>query len=239
MDRRLLAALALAALALAACSRSPEAVSTPVTAPASAPAPPTAAEPPRKTVAWTPPAGPLAPPERAIVGTWVATVGDYATRSAFMADKVMFGLDGKQGNPITSIVDAIEHDNRVKTNCVWLEFNDDRSGIRRECALVNGDPSALDQNDLVTGRKRDLGTTFAWWWDAPSKSVRVRFDGDMLVPRADGKTTRMLRFRAWVLRFGAPDGERRKIKESFPEHDWALPVEYAYEIFPGRFLGKR
>src|SRR5262245_28328015 len=49
---------------------------------------------PKKEIAWKAKTGPLADPERAVVGTWVATVGDYASRSAFMADKVMFDLRG-------------------------------------------------------------------------------------------------------------------------------------------------
>src|SRR5262249_31804379 len=154
-----------------------------------------------------------------------------------MADKVMFGLPDAGGG-VERIAVAIENDNRVKTNCVWLELFEQRTGIRRECALVNGDPSALDKTDPFTGKKSDLGTTFAWYYDQPAKSVRFRFDADMLVPAARGGEVTNLRFRAWMVTFGEKSGDGFRMKESFPEHDYELPVQYVYEIFPGRFLGK-
>lgn len=195
---------------------------------------------PKKVIAWQAKSGPLADPERAVVGTWVATVGDYASRSAFMADKVMFDLrGGGKSDAISAIADAITNDNRVQTNCVWLELFETRTGIRRECALVGGQASALDQTDFFTGKKSDLGTKFEWSWDEKAKVVRVLFDADMLVPASDGKAIHNLRFRHWVLAFGEKSGEGIKIKESIPEHDYQLPVQYVFEIFPGRFLGRQ
>ena len=201
------------------------------------PGPVASAIPPAKVVPWNAPSGPLSESERALVGTWAATVGDYAARSVFMADKVMFDLRDAGGG-VSGIVKAIENDSRIKSSCVWLELFEQRTGIRRECALVNGEPSALDKTDPVTGKKSDLGTTFAWYYDQPAKSVRVRFDADMLVPAVRGGAVSNLRFRVWSLAFGEKSGDGFRMKESFPEHDYEQAAQYVYEIFPGRFLGK-
>lgn len=206
--------------------------------PPAKPDPVAAAVPPQKQIAWTLPKGPLSSSEKALVGTWAASVGEDATRSAFMADKVMFGLGGTKGG-IDGIVDAVKNDNRIKTSCVWLELFDDRTGIRRECAIVNGEPSALDMSNPLTGQKTDAGTKLSWYYDLPAKVVRVRFDGDMLVRQTTDGGVRDLRFRIWVLRLGEKVGDAFKVEETIPEHDYKVPTQYSYEIFPGSFLDKR
>ena len=224
-----------------ACKReAPQPIEAPppvVTATIAAP-PARASIPPKHEVPWTPPKGPLTAAEQPLPGTWVATVGDYAIRSAFMADKVMFGVPKREGDAISAIADAITNDNRIKTNCIWLELQPERTGFRRECALIEGQPSALDKTDLFTGQKSDMGTAFDWYWDDATNTVRIRFADDMIIPASDGKQLRDLRFRTWVLAFKQRSGEGIEIAESIPEHDYELPVKYIYQIFPGAYLGK-
>jgi hypothetical protein len=109
--------------------------------------------------------------------------------------------------------------------------------MRRECALVNGDANVIDKVDFFTGAKSKLGTTFEWFWDAKAKEVRCYLDEDMVVPVADGGAVKNLAFRTWTLRFGKAVGDQQyEMKESFPEHEYELPVQYVYEIFAGRFF---
>ena len=247
--------LFLAAALMSSCTRSEPVMAEPVAPPAQAlpaakPPPPVAtpapsnpvlsAIAPKKEISWKLPQGPLSEAERPLVGTWVATVGDYATRTAFMSDKVMFNLQGAGGG-VEGIVEALKNDNRVKTSCIWLELFEDRKGIRRECALFNGEPSALDLTNPLTGKKSDSGATLEWFFDPAAKGVRVRFEADMLVPALDEKTkaVKNLRFRHWTLRLGNKEGKGFQVQESVPEHDYELPVRYVYEIFEGSFLGDR
>src|SRR5262249_38332311 len=105
---------------------------------------------PTRPIPWQKPTRAQNDQEQGPAGTWAAKVGDYSSRSAVMADKVMFALDPKNPDLISNAVDAIEKDKRLASNCIWLELRPDFTGFRRECAIVNGEPSALDQNDLVT-----------------------------------------------------------------------------------------
>jgi hypothetical protein len=196
---------------------------------------------PVKRVAWKLPSGPLSDSEKAVSGTWIAKVGDDATRSAFLADKLMFGFgEKKKGQDfIAATIEAIESDERMQTNCIWLELFADRTGIRRGCALIDGEPSALDKTDPFTGKKSDFGTRLQWYYDLPSKQVRIRFDDDMLVPAVGDGGSRFLRFRHWTLSFGKKAQSGFEMKEQVPEHDFSLPVQYIYEIFPGSFLGRQ
>jgi hypothetical protein len=162
--------------------------------------------PPKKEVPWKPTVGPLTQFEKALIGTWTATVGDYASRSRFMSDKVMFGT--APGGGLAGIVDGIRKDNRIKTDCIWLEFYDTRKGMRRECTLVNGEANALKKVDFLTGAKSRLGTTFEWSSDARANEIRCHFDEDMLVAAADGEAVNSLNFRTWTLRFGKAIGEK-------------------------------
>jgi len=238
--------LLVALLLLGACKRSnpdPVPVSDPITTAAEPrPTPPKKVAEPlsHRAPARKGPPRPLTTSEKALVGTWVATVGDYAPRSAFMADKVMLALGGSRKKDfVSSTLEAIKRDDRVRTNCVWLELFDDLSGIRRECALVNGQASALDKTDPLTGKKTDLGTHLRWSYDQKQRTVQIDLDADMIVPLADEKGVRKVRFRKWQLAFGEKRAKGFKIKETIPEHSYTLPVQYVYEIFPGRFLGRR
>jgi hypothetical protein len=201
----------------------------------------TARIPPAKAIAWQKPARPPSDQERLLAGTWVAKVGDYASRSAVMGDKVMLALDSKNPDLVSNVMDAIEKDNKLASNCVWLELRDDLTGFRRECAVVNGEPSALDQNDLATGEKKDFGTKLEWFIDEKDKNkLKIHFADDMLVPaRRDGKLV-MLVFRTWWLQIDKADkaaGDNNfLVKEWFPEHDYALPTEYTYLIASGQYL---
>jgi hypothetical protein len=195
--------------------------------------------PPAKQVAWTRPTRTPSDQEQLLAGTWVATVGEYATRSAFMADRVVFGLDAKAGGDLVdAVTKAIAADNKVQTNCIWLELRPDFTGFRRECMLVNGSPSALDQNDPMSGAKKDLGTRFEWFSDASDRNaIKIRFADDMVVPAAGPSGVRQLVFRHWTLRLSAGAGDGGiAITESFPEHDYTLPTTYSYVIKSGAYL---
>ena len=200
--------------------------------------------PPVKPIAWSPPKRPPSGQEELLAGTWAATVGEYATRSKYMADRVVFALDAKDKGKdlVGAIVTALENDNKVQTNCIWLELRTDFTGIRRECMLVNGSPSALDQNDAITGAKSDLGTRFDWFIDSADKNaVKFRFHDDMVVPAPGPTGIRQLVFRHWTLRFDTTSskGENRfSMIESIPEHDYNVPASYVYEIHSGAYLDK-
>ena len=196
---------------------------------------------PAKQVAWQLPARAASDQEHLLAGTWVAKVGDYASRSAVMGDKVMLALDPKNPDLVSNVTEAIEKDNQIASNCIWLELRDDHTGFRRECAIVGGEPSALDQNDLATGQKKDFGTKLEWFIDDKDKNkLKIHFADDMLVPaRRDGKLV-MLVFRTWWLQVDKADkaaGDNNFfVKEWFPEHDYALPTEYTYFIASGQYL---
>jgi hypothetical protein len=193
-----------------------------------------------KEIAWTLPHGRLTSAEKPLVGTWVATVDELAARTAFMSGFVGFNLQGRD-NGIAGIVDAIGKKDRLKTNCIWLELFEDRRGIRRECALVNGEPSALDLSSPLDGAKKDSGVKLEWYV-AGAKGVWLRYEADLLVPSADPKTKepRDLRVRHQILALGKKVSEHGvEVRESFPEHDYELPARYVYEIYAGRFLGDK
>ncbi|MCA9673669.1 MAG: hypothetical protein H6708_31125 [Kofleriaceae bacterium] len=188
-------------------------------------------------VPWTRPDRPRNASEEALYGTWAARVGDYATRSAFMADRVVYALDGTNPDMLGQITDAIAHDDRLASACIWLELRPDFTGIRRECAIVNGEPSALDQNDPITGAKKDLGTPLEWYFDDTAHEVVIHFGADMVVPALRDGVLRTLVFRTWRLRLGDKVGDNTfTVTETLPEHDYVLPTAYPYEIFPQSFL---
>lgn len=200
--------------------------------------------PPAKQIAWTPPKRLPSQQEQLLAGTWAATVGEYATRSKYMADRVVLAFDPKDKGKdlVGAVVTALENDNKVQTNCIWLELRTDFTGIRRECMLVNGSPNALDQNDAITGAKSDLGTKFDWFIDSDDRNaIKFRFHDDMVVPASGPTGIRQLVFRHWTLQFDTtvPSGENRfAMVESIPEHDYAVPAKYVYEIHSGAYLDK-
>ena len=197
---------------------------------------------PAKQVPWTKPARPPSDQEQLLAGTWVANVGEYASRSMHMAERVMLSIaDADKGKDlVTAVVAALERDAQLSSNCVWLELRPDFTGIRRECAVVNGNASALDQTDPVTGKKSDLGTPLEWFIDTTDKNaLKIRFAADMVVPSAGPSGLRQLVFRHWTLRFAPGQtgaNNRFQIVEAFPEHDYELPQRYTFEIFSGSYL---
>ncbi|MBS1117777.1 MAG: hypothetical protein H6Q90_5 [Deltaproteobacteria bacterium] len=196
---------------------------------------------PVKRLAWQRPARERNASEEILYGTWVAKVGEYASRSMFMADRVMLEVKARPGQDgISAIADAIAKDNQISSSCIWLELAADFSGIRRECMIVNDEPSALDQNDLATGAKQDLGTRLEWSFDATKPAtLKIRFLGDMVVPAMRDGKLRQLVYHDWWLRMGKEVGDNKfEVTELFPEHDYELPTKYHYEIMPHRFLGQ-
>ncbi|MEM9195130.1 MAG: hypothetical protein AAGF12_38515 [Myxococcota bacterium] len=178
------------------------------------PTPRTIGEPPR----------PLTEDEKAIVGTWVTEVDSRATKTALGANNVMLQLQPGQ-DLVSGVMDAVEND-RHPPACVWLELFGDLSGFRNECAVQNGEPSALNRTDPFTGRTSPLGVGFRW--EMADGEVQLTMDEPLTVEGPDGP----LEVRQWHLERRA-DG---RVHESFPEHDYELPVEYTWEIHPGAFL---
>jgi hypothetical protein len=195
---------------------------------------------PPKQIAWTKPTREPNSQEAVLAGTWVATVGDYATRSAYMADRVAFAFaPGKTQDVPQAAVEALAADNRISSSCIWLELRTDFTGIRRECMIVNGTPSAMDQNNIATGAKSDLGTRLEWFIDEADKNkLKIHFAADMIVPAPGPAGMRQLVFRHWTLTFaGEGEGENRfPISETIPEHDYEVPTRYVYEILSGAYL---
>ena len=240
-------ALWLAGVSVSCNSPEPAAPPHPLTAPAArpvapvkpraVPAPPlspvAAAVAPRQELPWKGPAGAITKVEALYVGTWVATVGDYATRTAFMADKDTAGV-----TPAGALA-AMAKDDSVKTHCVWMELRKDHKGVRRECALVSGKPTMLDLTDPISGQKHDAETPLEWYFDGAAKAVQIRAGSDLFVPAPDDHRagSRLLRFRRWTLTPGRKADQGIEMQEAVPEHGYTLPARYVYEVFMGHFLG--
>ena len=224
-----------AAAPLSAQVARPTAPAKPVAPPPAPVNPVAAAVAPRKEVPWKTPRGAPTRAETPLVGTWVATVGDYATRTAFMADKIRPAPTA--GGPLA----AMRKDDQGKTNCIWLELTRDHKGVRRECALVSGKPTPISLTNPITGEKSTSETRFEWYFDAAPKVLHARFDADVFVPAVDEKSgaTQLLRFREWTLALGRNAQNGIEVQESIPEHDYALPARYLYEVFSGHFVGDK
>ncbi|MEO8553699.1 MAG: hypothetical protein ABI678_27185 [Kofleriaceae bacterium] len=196
---------------------------------------------PTKPLPWSRPQRAASQQEQLLAGTWAANVGDYASRSVAMADKSVYAIDSKNPDLIGNALDAIEKDNKLATNCVWVELRPDFTGIRRECTVVNGNASALDQTDPMTGKKSDFGTKLEWFIDDTDKNkLKIHFAYDMIVPAMrDGKLVQLV-FRTWYLQLDQADeaagANHFKVKEWFPEHAYALPTEYTWAIASGSYL---
>ena len=195
---------------------------------------------PAKVVPWTKPSRAPSDQEALLNGTWAAKVGNYATRSAYMADRTVYALDAGK-DLVKGAVDAIAADNKLASTCIWLELRPDLTGIRRECAVVNGEPSALDQTDYATGKKSDLGTKLEWFIDdKDGNKIKIHFADDMVVPALQGGKLRTLVFRTWVLKIDKKVGDNLfEVVETIPEHDYTLPAKYAYYIAAQSFLDQK
>jgi hypothetical protein len=181
------------------------------------------------------PTTPLTEVEQKIAGTWVATVDEQATRTKAFDDKVVLGLDPSKKDMVDSIGKAIASDNRLATNCIWLELYTDRTGFRNECAIVAGEPSALENTDPLTGVKSPFGVKFRWEVE-DEQLIKLSFSEELYVPAKDAPGGRHP-FRSWHLRFVKQSGDKIQIKEHFPEPNFTLATTYGWEIFPGRYLG--
>lgn len=169
--------------------------------------------------------------EKLFSGTWVAKVGANAPRSAAVDGKVVLGMEpGK--DVVDGVVKAIEDDTRVSTACVWLELYENLHGFRNECALVGGEPSALQKNDVFTGAVQPFGVAFTW--RVEDGAVLIDYDEALVVSDGKGGTVSIERAR---LGLEAGSGPTHRITQTFPEHPDLPPQIDSYEILSGGFLG--
>jgi hypothetical protein len=172
------------------------------------PAPPTSAFPdaaPRRPLARA-----LSPTESAFAGTWVARVDDRASQTRMHKEGTFMAPPGV-----------------TLGGCIWLELYDDLTGYRDECAIVNGEPSALDGKNALTGRSQRL----AFDWEAPdAASLTITYRDDVFLPGAGP-------FRTWKLAAVRQDGDHIVFQERFPDLGSDAARESAWEIIPGRYLG--
>jgi hypothetical protein len=191
---------------------------------------------PTKAIAWTVPHGPPPPIEKEFAGTWVASVGELATRTAHMSRSKAIKAEGAK--TVGDLAEAIEKGESLKTNCIWLELYDNRKGVRYECGIINGTPSALSLANPLTGEKVNSQVNLEWYLDAASREIRIRYDDDMRVPAVDPQTKKLreLSFRHWVLKLEKAVGDNIEVQESIPEHDYELPARHVYEFFAGKFV---
>ncbi|WP_157596327.1 hypothetical protein [Plesiocystis pacifica] len=171
---------------------------------------------------------PVSELERSLAGTWTAKVGPDAPRPVWMKEMVMLQTHGQGAG---AILDAVEKDRRVATNCVWLELYANLRGFRNECMLLEGTPQALQQHDPNTGAPEPYGVAFSW--TVEDRFVRITYDHPMLLPAADGEP---LEFRETTLELRAGGGAVHTLTQAFPEHPEVPGVERQFEIAPGSYL---
>lgn len=143
----------------------------------------------------------------------------------------MLGIDPGQAL-VPGVMKAIDDDEKVSTACVWLELYDNLHGFRNECALMNGEPSALQKNDPFTGAAQPFGIAFTWRHD--DGAVVLDYAEPLVVPDGKGGSLRIATSRL-ALEPGA--GPKHRVTQTFPEHP-SLPAQVdEFEIMSGAFLG--
>lgn len=194
--------------------------------------------PERKDVKWNPSAL-LTKAEKAICGTWVATLGDPAI-SAGGVGIMMDPNSGKKG--IDAIADAVEKNRRMDQSCAWLEFYDDHSGFWNSCMLNNGSPAAMDNVDPFTGEHSGSGVKFEWYLEG--KSIRIKFEDCLKFPiEVKDKGTLTARVQYWnlqIVKYGPEkDGMNTcTTRDYLPEYDYTSPVKYEYSFSSKLLNGK-
>ncbi len=235
MLRRTLVALSLLLSGAAGCDRSPPqpAVdSGPRASSASPAAKPT--PPPGDSIVATrskPAPRALTDSEKVLAGTWVAKVGAAAPRSSAVDGKVMLGMDPGQ-ELVPGVMKAIEDDKHVSTACVWLELYENLHGFRNECALMNGEPSALQKNDPFTGAAQPFGIALTWRHE--DGAIWLDYAEPLVVPDGKGGSRPITRVRL-AMEPGA--GPKHRVTQTFPEHPDLAPQIDEFEIMSGAFLG--
>lgn len=94
------------------------------------------------------------------------------------------------------------------------------------------EPTALAATNPFTGGKSPLGVAF--YWSAEGRTVHIELESPLTVPRPGGA----FEAKRWDLTLPAErEGAEFAIRESFPEQDYELPVQYEWEILVGSYLG--
>ncbi|MCH9686909.1 MAG: hypothetical protein K0V04_36075 [Deltaproteobacteria bacterium] len=174
---------------------------------------------------------PLTEFETGIAGTWVAKVGADAPQSKAMGDKVMLGIPPGQGG-VEGLMAAVDADQRLSTACVWLELYDNLSGFHNECALIGGEPQALNKHDPLTGAVQPFGVGLSWSVDG--KQIRVEYEQPLVVPNGAGVSVEI---RTTTLELQPGAGPIHSVQQAFPEHPDIAPRTVPFEILAGSYLG--
>lgn len=169
--------------------------------------------------------------EKLLAGTWVAKVRSSAPRSSAVDGKVVLGIDPGQ-ELVPGVMKAIDDDKQVSTACVWLELYDNLHGFRNECAVMNGEPSALQKNDPFTGAAQPFGIEFTWRHDGGA--VWLDYAEPLVVPDGKGGSLRIASAR---LDLDPGAGPKHRVTQTFPEHPDLPPQVDEFEIMSGAFLG--
>ncbi len=151
--------------------------------------------------------------EALVAGTWVATVGFNAPRRAVSASS-MVQLGAASQGQINSL-----------QRCVWLELYPNLRGFSHECGVVNGEPSALEQTNPITGQRSSLGASFRW--SLEGTRLRLEYDEDL---RVDGVTLRTVEMELPV---GSAPFD---VVQTFPDHEEVAPQPARFEVFSGQYL---
>ena len=152
----------------------------------------------------------LSQTESSFAGTWAAKVGSDASITRLQKDGTFMAPPGV-----------------TMGGCIWLELYDDLTGFRDECAVINGNASALEGKNSLTGKVERV----AFDWSAPDAGdVTITYRSDVYLPGAGP-------FRTWKLAFVRQEGDFIVFTESFPDLGPDVHRESSWEIIPGRYLG--
>ena len=199
------------------------------------PAPADPAPPARVDVPWAPPTGALSPPEQALVGTWVAQVAPPHIQPRSLLASTMLQVDAAGKDPVRAILDAADDPRPIPSTCYWMELRQDRTGFWSACALVGGEPVALERVDPATGTKGPFGQRLRWTHDSDARLTRIRFDDDLAAPIPGAG---YVDFRHLELRFVAQRGEGIDVEQRLPEYAHTDGKPTVWNVYPGQFLGQ-
>ena len=179
----------------------------------------------KRDVGFAPPAE-MTPSGQKLVGTWVSEQPSGVSGGMMQG---MVALD-TGGKGLEGIVDAVQQDRRITTGCVWLELREGHRGFRNECAFINGQASALEQTDVLSGKKSPLGVAVTWYLDG--EVLKLRSESDMVLHYSGPEGNGDMPIRHWELQLTKTD-QGYEVVERAPEYGFVRKDEVSYETFGG------